>query len=97
MMKETLIIRGRTYKVIVVSEYKCRFELVRPTGPMFIEGNKVYVLPDAKLEYMYTKNDIATILYLHELDMFIGIKGSKDNFILEKVNGRMYRVYEIKY
>lgn len=95
MMKELLITRyGRTYKV-VVSEYSCRLELVRPTGSMFVEGDKFYVLPDAEIEYMYTKDDVATLLCTHDLSMVVGIKGSRHNFYLEKVHGRMYRVYKL--
>ena len=94
-MKELLITRyGRTYKV-VVSEYRCRLELVRPTVPMFIEGDKVFVSPDAKIEYMYTKDDVATLLCAPDLSMVVGVEGNRHNFYLKKVHGRMYRVYKL--
>lgn len=95
-MKELLITRyGRTYKVVRISEYRCRLVLVRPTVPMFIEGDKVFVSPDAKIEYKYTKNDVATLLCAPDLSMVVGVEGNGHDFYLEKVHGRMYKVYKL--
>lgn len=102
MKDRIIIIAGRTYKVFERREHRSMLVLVdnilESTGRMFIFGCKVYIASDIKLEYMHiNKDDTATALCVCELNKIVGVKGSKDNFILEKVNGRMYRVYELKY
>ena len=83
----------------VETEFGYSYELIakrsRETGPVFIEGNKVYVSPDAMIEYHYTKDNSTTALRLVGSDTIIGVEGSRYDFILKKIHGRMHKVYKL--